>query len=89
MTAPVFVDNNVLVRREDASDPAKEARADDWITQLVRRRAARMGLRVLQELCITLRLTFDGGEAQGVVRGRAVGRPVVTELRVIERDSSL
>ena len=60
MTAPVFVDTNVLVYRHDSSDPAKQSRhragfrANDWITLLVRRRLARISFQVLQELYATL-----------------------------------
>lgn len=38
MTAPAFVDTNVLVYRHDSSDPAKPSRANDLITLLVRMR---------------------------------------------------
>ena len=54
MIALVFVDTNVLVYRHDSSHPAKQSRANDWITLLVRRRSARISFQVLQELYATL-----------------------------------
>ena len=76
MTAPVFVDTNVLVYRQDGSDPTKQSRADDWIAHLARLRAARISFQVLQELYATLtrklKPAFDAEEAQGIVRDLAV-----------------
>ena len=89
MTAPVFVDTNVLVYREDGSDPARQSRANDWIVHLARRRAARISFQVLQELYATLtrklKPAFDAGEAQGIVRDLAVWQPAVVDLAILER----
>ena len=89
MTAPVFVDTNVLVYRQDGSDPTRQSRADDWIAHLARLRAARISFQVLQELYATLtrklKPAFDAEEAQGIVRDLAVWRPVVVDLAVLER----
>ena len=89
MTAPVFVDTNVLVYRQDGSDPTKQSRADDWIAHLARLRAARISFQVLQELYATLtrklKPGFDAEEAQGIVRDLAVWRPVVVDLAILER----
>ena len=41
MTGPVFVDTNVFVYRHDASEPAKQPRALQWIALLAGRRAGR------------------------------------------------
>ena len=77
MTAPVFVDTNVLVYRQDGSDPTKQSRADDWIAHLARLRAARISFQVLQELYATLtrklKPAFDAEEAQGIVRDLRYG----------------
>ena len=50
MTDPVFIDTNILVYRQDSSDPAKQSRAHDWIAFLSRRSAARFSFQVLQDL---------------------------------------
>ena len=54
MTAPVFVDTNVLDYWQDGPDPTKQSRADDWIAHLARLRTARISFQVLQELYATL-----------------------------------
>ena len=89
MTAPVFVDTNVLVYRHDSTDPAKQSRANDWITLLARRRSARISFQVLQELYATLtrklKPDFDTREAQDIVRDLTVWRPVAVDLAAMER----
>ena len=89
MTAPVFVDTNVLVYWHDSSDSAKQSRANDWITLLVRRRLARTSFQVLQEFYSTLtrkmKSDFDTREAQEIVRDLAVWRPVAVGLAAMER----
>lgn len=89
MTAPVFVDTNVLVYRQDRSNPVRQSRADDWIAHLVRHRSARLSFQVLQELYATLtrkvRPAFAPEEARGIVRDLAVWQPVTINLPILER----
>ena len=89
MTAPIFVDTNVLVYRHDVSNPAKQSRADDWYALLWRRRAGRLSFQVLQELYFTLTRKLKPGisvpKAQQIVRGLAVWRPVPTDLVILKR----
>ena len=89
MTAPVFVDTNVIVYRHDSSDAAKQSRADDWITFLWHHRAARISYQVLQELYATLtrklKPAFDVGEARQIVRELAVWQPIMIDLTILER----
>ncbi|MYG35849.1 MAG: PIN domain-containing protein, partial [Gemmatimonadetes bacterium] len=54
MSELVFVDTNVFVYRHDRGDPAKQARADEWIAHLARSRTGRLSFQVLQELYVTL-----------------------------------
>ena len=42
MTAPVFVDTNVIVHRFDTRDPRKQSRAVDWFTFLWNRHSGRV-----------------------------------------------
>ena len=74
MTAPVFVDTNVLVYRHDSSDPAKQSRANDWITLLVRRSLARISFQVLQELYATLTRKLRQPQTSTRVPGSARNR---------------
>jgi len=89
MSALVFVDTNVFVYRHDRSDPAKQARAEEWIAHLARTRSGRLSYQVLQELYVTLtgkaRIGFDPAEAREIVRDLTVWQPAVIRLRILER----
>lgn len=89
MTAPVFVDTNVLVYRHDSSDPAKQSRAEEWLSTLVRERAARVSYQVLQELFVTLTRKVQPAtadeEAREIVRDLASWQPITIDLAILER----
>ena len=89
MTGPVFVDTNVFVYRHDASEPAKQARAQQWIALLASRHAGRLSFQILQELYATLtrarRLSFDPGDAQHIVEALAAWQPIPIDLRILRR----
>ena len=89
MTAQVFVDTNIFVYRQDASDLLKQSRADEWIRLLVQRRAGRLSFQVLQELYSTLTRKLKPGvpapKAQQIVRDLAVWQPVAIGLVTLER----
>ena len=93
MTGPVFVDTNVLVYRCDASDGAKQARADAWYAFLWRSRAGRLSVQVLLELYSTLtrkmKPGFDAREARQIVRELTHWQPIPVDLTVVERAWSL
>ncbi|MDE0035960.1 MAG: PIN domain-containing protein [Gammaproteobacteria bacterium] len=89
MTAPIFVDTNVLVYRHDSTDPAKQSRADEWLSILVHERAARVSYQVLQELFVTLtrkvRPATADEEAREIVRDLASWQPITVDLAILER----
>ena len=89
MTGPVFVDTNVLVYRHDASEPAKQARAEAWYQYVWHRRAGRLSFQVLQELYSTLTRKlaprFDVAEARALVRDLAAWHPVAVDVDLLER----
>ena len=89
MTAPVFVDTNILVYLQDGSDPVRQSRAEGWITFLADRRLARISFQVLQELYATLTRKleprFEVEEAKEIVRELSVWQPVVVDLVVLEK----
>ncbi|MCY3840794.1 MAG: PIN domain-containing protein [Gammaproteobacteria bacterium] len=89
MTAPVFVDTNVLVYRHDNTDPAKQSRADEWLSTLAQERAARVSYQVLQELFVTLTRKVQPAtadeEARQIVRDLASWQPVRMDLAIMER----
>ena len=53
MSAPVFVDTNVLVYARDSAQPAKQALAQDWLATLWRSRSGRLSVQVLSEYYYT------------------------------------
>ncbi len=89
MIEPVFVDTNVFVYRHDASEPEKQARADDWLRLVWQRRSGRVSLQVLHELYATLTRKLRPGmpveDTRRLVRDLALWNPVATNLAVIER----
>ena len=89
MTATVFVDSNVLVYARDARDPAKHARAAEWIAALWRDRTGRVSAQVLSECYYTLTHKLRPGMspegAWDVVRALAAWRPQPIDVDVLER----
>lgn len=89
MTAPVFVDTNVLVYLHTDSDSSKRERADAWVDFLIRHRAGRLSVQVLQELYAVLtrkvRPSLDLELARSIVRDLGSWRPLSLEPAVLER----
>lgn len=85
---PHFVDTNVLVYFRDSSEPEKQQRAQEWIEHLVRTRAARTSLQVLNEFYVTvtrkLRPTIARGEARADVRDYLAWRPLQPGAALVE-----
>ena len=89
MTAPVFVDTNILVYLQDGSEPAKQSCAKAWITFLAHHRSARISFQVLLELYATLTRKleprFEAGEAKDIVWKFSVWQPVAIDFPVLEK----
>ena len=68
MTAPVFVDTNVLVYLRDRTEPEKQARAARWLGKLWELRLGRLSYQVLQEYYVTATLKLDPPRAVEDVR---------------------
>lgn len=85
---PIFVDTNVLVYSRDPSDPAKQARAAEWLASLWDGGAGRLSIQVLQEFYVTMVRKLDPpadpDEVRDDVAALATWNPVVTDLDVIE-----
>ncbi len=88
MTAPVFVDTDVLVHRLDARDGDKQARADEWLTALWETRRGRLSYQVLQEFYVTvtrkLRPGLSAEEGRSAVRALLAWHPLAVDRRVVE-----
>lgn len=63
MTAPVFVDANVLVYARDERAPPKQVCAKAWLEHLWRERLGRTSMQVVSEYCVTLRRLGGAGSA--------------------------
>jgi predicted nucleic acid-binding protein len=89
MTAPVFVDTNVLVYARDAGEPLKQARAAEWLAYLWRERAGRISTQVLSEYYVgvtrKLRPGLSPQEAWDDVQALCAWRPQAIDEGVLRR----
>lgn len=73
MTAPVFVDTNILVYSRDSQDMAKQQRAHAWLAFLWETKRGRVSRQVLQEYYVTVTRKLKPGlpppAARADVRG--------------------
>jgi predicted nucleic acid-binding protein len=99
MTDTVFVDANVLVYARDASEPAKQALASEWLRELWYEQRGRTSVQVLSEYYTTvtrkLRPGLTADEAWEDVTAlfawqpQKIDRQVLEQARDIERRHSL
>lgn len=87
MTAPVFVDSNVLLYAVDDADPHKQRVARDWRAELWTSRLGRVSFQVLNEFYVNaLRLKpAASDQARAEVRDLLAWIPVVVDAAVMER----
>jgi predicted nucleic acid-binding protein len=89
MTAAVFVDTNVLVYARDVSEPAKQARAADWLRELWSEQRGRTSAQVLSEYYTTvtrkLRPGMDPDEAWDDVNALFAWQPQQIDRALLER----
>jgi len=86
MTAPVFVDSNVLLYALDQSDPSKQQAARNWYIALWKSRMGRVSFQVLSEFCVNaIRLHPTArNEARAEVRDLFAWNPVVIDSALLE-----
>jgi len=86
MTAPVFVDTNVLLYALDAANKAKQAAAQDWRAALWQTWLGRLSFQVLAEFYANaLRLKPSArDDARAEVRDLLAWNPVVVDAAVVE-----
>lgn len=88
MTAPVFVDTNVLVYFRDSREPDKQARAGAWLERLWQERTGRLSYQVLQEYYVTVTRKLKPGlsenEARRDVKRLTAWHPVPTDDAIFE-----
>lgn len=89
MTATVFVDTNVLVYARDASEPAKQLVAAEWLHELWSQQRGRTSVQVLSEYYTTvtrkLRPGLPADEAWEDVAALLVWQPQEINRRVLEQ----
>ena len=87
MTA-VFVDTDILIYSEDGRDPAKQARAIDWLRVLWDRRLGRVSTQVLNEFYVNVtrkaKPPMDRGDARAEVRRYQRWQPWTIDHATVE-----
>lgn len=88
MTAPIFVDTNVLVYAMDAAEPTKQPLARAWLDRLWRTESGRISIQVLQECYVTvtrkLKPGLDPSRARAHVRRFLTWDPTTTDGALLE-----
>lgn len=87
MSAPVFVDSNILLYAVDDADPRKQQVARNWRAELWKSRLGRVSFQVLNEFYVNaVRLNpAASDQARSEVRDLLAWNPVMTDASVIER----
>lgn len=88
MSAPVFVDSNVLVYQRDASEEEKQTQADAWIRRLWQTRLGRISYQVLHEYYVNVTAKLKPGlsveEAQSDVRNLMAWKPLALDWPILD-----
>jgi predicted nucleic acid-binding protein len=86
MTAPVFVDTNVLIYALDDADRKKQEAAREWRAELWKRRQGRISFQVLQEFYVKVTRKWPNvrQNARSEVRDLLAWRPVTVDGAIIE-----
>jgi predicted nucleic acid-binding protein len=87
MTAPVFVDTNVLIYAMDEADRKKHEAARLWRAELWKSRRGRISYQVLQEFYVKVTQKWPGAreQARAEVRDLLAWQPVSAEAPLLER----
>ncbi len=87
MTAPVFVDTNVLIYAVDLAEPRKQRAAQSWLDELWKNKLGRLSFQVLQEFYVKVGKkglsTVD--DARTVIRDLLTWKPVAVTAGLLER----
>lgn len=86
MTAPVFVDSNILIYAVDEAHPKKHEAARLWRAELWKSRRGRVSFQVLQEFYanVTRKWPAARDQAQAEIRNLLTWRPVVIDEQILE-----
>jgi len=86
MTAPVFVDTNVLIYALDDADLKKQEVAREWRAELWKRRQGRISFQVLQEFYVKVTRKWPNARqgARSEVRDLLAWRPLTVDGLTLE-----
>lgn len=86
MTAPVFVDTNVLIYALDPADPRKRQAAQLWRTELWKSRRGRTSFQVLQEFYVKVAHKWPTASqaARAEARDLLAWQPVPVDSALLE-----
>ena len=86
MTAPVFVDTNVLIYALDGADLKKQEAARQWRAELWKRRQGRISFQVLQEFYVKVTHKWPNvrQDARSEVRDLLAWRPSTVDGVILE-----
>lgn len=88
MTAPIFVDTNILVYAKDLGAGEKQARAGEWMALTWQSGRGRLSVQVLQEFYVTLTRKLRPGltpeEARAEVRALLPWQPIAVGPGIME-----
>jgi predicted nucleic acid-binding protein len=87
MTAPIFVDTNVLIYALDEADLKKQEAARVWRAELWKSRRGRISYQVLQEFYVKVTQKWPSAREQtrAEVRDLLAWRPVAVDAGLLER----
>ena len=87
MTAPVFVDTNVLIYALDEADRKKQQLAQAWRMELWKSRRGRISYQVLQEFYVKVTQKWPTARerARAEVRDLLAWQPVAADATLLER----
>jgi predicted nucleic acid-binding protein len=87
MTAPIFVDTNVLIYALDEADMAKQQAARVWRAELWKSGRGRISYQVLQEFYakVTHKWPSARAQARAEVRDLLAWRPVAVDAALLEQ----
>jgi len=87
MTAPIFVDTNVLIYALDEADLRKQQAARLWRAELWKSGRGRVSYQVLQEFYAKVTQKWPGarGQARAEVRDLLAWRPVAVDAALLAR----
>ncbi|MEX1181590.1 MAG: PIN domain-containing protein [Gemmatimonadota bacterium] len=88
MSAPIFVDTNLLVYVRDAAGPEKQQRAAGWMRYLWQERLGRVSTQVLNEYYVTVTQKLTPGlsreAAREDVRQLFAWDPIVPDVVILD-----